>query len=167
MDVRFAACFLERQTAWKCPLLWQLLQVTSFAGHDSCLCCCPPHHIHLRSDFDRDPFLGFMADFESLLWGSTKSTHVESVAVSEMAFPRMRSLFCFRASGWRLICTAISRVKSAMAWSRSDNESLATPTTTRSRIRLSFSEPYSQSSASLYKSWMNVSTDSPANCSTC
>ena len=35
----------------------------------------------------------------------------------------------------------------------------AKPTTIWSRI----SEPYSQSSASLYKSWMNVATESPAN----
>ena len=159
----FRQMFLGETNSLKCPLLWQLLQVTSFAGNYCRLYCCPPHHIHLRSGLDRVPFSGFMGDFESLLWGSTESTRVGLIAISEIALPRMRSLFCFRASAWRLICTAISRVKSPLVWGRSDNASSTTPTTIRSRIRPSFSVPYSQSSASLYKPSMTVSTDSPAN----
>ena len=73
-----------------------------------------------------------MADFESLLGGSTKSKRVESVAV----FLRREPCFAF-----------VLDDPSALPF-----PGLNLPTTIRSGIRLSFSEPYSQSSASLYKS---------------
>ena len=75
-----------------------------------------------------------MADFESLLGGSTKSKRVESAVV----FLQREPCFAF---------VLLPADPSALPF-----PGLNLPTTIRSGIRLSFSEPYSQSSASLYKS---------------